>query len=71
VWALGSGCSTFYNSTSPGDANSLPSNTKMSRYYDEDRFEIHAIADIKADEELTHTYKSIKWRECFQSFSGH
>ncbi len=59
VWAIGSGASTFYNcSTEP--------NTKMTRIYDEDRFEIHATRDISAGEELLHTYKSLQWRECFE-----
>ena len=68
MWALGSGCSTFYNSTSPSDP--VPSNTKMTRFYDEDRFEIHAVRGIAADEELIHTYKSLEWRECFKAFGG-
>ena len=37
----------------------------MTRIYDEDRFEIHATKDIEADEELTHRYKSLEWRECW------
>ena len=33
------------------------SNTIMTRFYDEDRFEIHATRNIKVDEELLHVYK--------------
>lgn len=39
---------------------------KHPRYFGEDRFEIYAIHDIKAGEQLTHTYRSLKWRKCFQ-----
>jgi hypothetical protein len=42
----------------------------MTRFYDDDRFEIHAVRDIAADEELIHTYKSLEWRECFKAFGG-
>jgi SET domain-containing protein len=37
----------------------------MIRYFDEDRFEIYALRDIQAGEELTHTYRSLKWRKVF------
>ena len=37
----------------------------MIRYYEEDRFEIIAKKDICQDEELTHTYKSLTWRNTF------
>ena len=58
VWAIGSGCSTFYNcSTDP--------NTEMYRDYEKDSFEIRALRDIEAGEELLHTYKSLAWRNCF------
>ena len=60
LWAMGSGCSTFYNS------NRNP-NTKFIRYFDENRFETIALRDISKGEELTHTYKSIKWRKCFKN----
>ncbi|MFT4622754.1 MAG: hypothetical protein ACI8PZ_001410 [Myxococcota bacterium] len=59
VWAIGSGCSTFYNTSDTP-------NTKMRRIYDEDRFEIQALRDIAKGEELTHVYKSLQWRECFE-----
>jgi len=62
TWALGSGCSTFYNSALDKDAN-----TTLTRFYDEDRFEIYATRDIKMGEELTHTYKSLEWRDVFES----
>ena len=38
----------------------------MVRYFEEDRFEIYAVRDIKENEELTHTYKSLKWRKVFE-----
>ena len=58
VWAIGSGCSTFYNC-------SADPNTKMYRHFENDTFEILALRDIAKDEELTHTYKSLNWRKCF------
>ncbi|GMH62523.1 hypothetical protein TrST_g13583 [Triparma strigata] len=60
TWAMGSGCSPYYNTHKSANAN-----TRMVRYFDEDRFEIFAKADIKAGEELLHTYISLGWRECF------
>ncbi len=59
VW-MGSGTSAFYNTAADCDAN-----TNMVRHYDEDRFEIFAARDIDKDEELLHTYVSLKWRTCF------
>lgn len=58
VWAIGSGASTFYN------CSDTP-NTKMNRHFDTDTFEILALRDIAEGEELTHTYMSLAWRECF------
>tara|TARA_B110000495_G_C23010229_1_gene597411 strand:- start:1630 stop:2055 length:426 start_codon:yes stop_codon:yes gene_type:complete len=60
TWAFGSGCITFYNTSLTEEAN-----TKMIRYFNENRFEIYAIDDIKANDELTHTYKSLEWRPVF------
>jgi hypothetical protein len=60
TWAMGSGTSAFYNTAAEEDAN-----THMVRHYDEDRFEIFANRDIEEDEELLHTYVSLKWRTCF------
>ena len=60
IWAFGSGCSTFYNT-------SRNPNTKMIRFYDEDRYEIYALREIKKNEELTHRYKSLEWRTCFEA----
>lgn len=60
TWAFASGCATFYNTGLPGDCN-----TRMVRYFDEDRFEIFATKDIAAGDELTHTYKSLAWRTVF------
>ncbi len=59
VWAIGSGCSTFYNCSDEP-------NTKMTRNFDGDSFEIHATRDIAEGEELTHVYKSLMWRACFE-----
>ena len=59
TWAFASGCVTFYNT-------SRNPNTIMTRYFDEDRFEIHAKEDIKKDTELTHTYRSLEWRDAFE-----
>ena len=61
TWVLGSGCATFYNTTTKEKAN-----THMYRFFDEDRFEIYATRDIMAGEELLHVYKSKKWRRCFR-----
>ena len=60
TWAFASGCATFYNSGLPSQTN-----TRMVRYFDEDRFEIYATKDIKKGDELTHTYKSLQWRDVF------
>merc|ERR1739848_18819 len=59
VWGMASGCAAYYNTA-------VDANTKMIRFLDEDRFEIYAVRDIAKDEALTHTYKSLKWRKCFQ-----
>ena len=64
TWGMGSGCSPFYNTCKEGTAN-----THMKRFFDEDRFEIFATRDIKAGEELLHTYISLKWRTCFQELN--
>eukprot|EP00978_Attheya_sp_CCMP212_P027449 scaffold91900_cov59-Attheya_sp.AAC.10 len=64
TWGMGSGCAPYYNTCKEGTAN-----TKMVRYYDEDRFEIFAVEDIAADEELLHTYVSLKWRTCFSDLN--
>lgn len=60
TWAIGSGCATFYNSGLESQTN-----VEMIRFFDEDRFEIYATKDIKANDELTHTYQSLKWRDVF------
>jgi len=64
TWGMGSGCAPFYNTCKEGTAN-----TKMVRYFDEDRFEIFANSDIAKDEELLHTYISLKWRGCFSELN--
>ncbi len=65
TWAIGSGCSTFYNTAEENKAN-----THMKRFFDENRFEIYATKDINAGEELLHVYKSKKWRKCFESLNS-
>ncbi|GMI55740.1 hypothetical protein ScalyP_jg5025 [Parmales sp. scaly parma] len=60
TWAMGSGCAAYYNTDKKSAAN-----TRMVRFFDEDRFEIYANRDIKAGEELMHTYISLEWRTCF------
>ena len=62
VWGFGSGCATFYNT-------SRNPNTKMIRYFNEDRYEIFATRDIAKGEQVTHKYKSLDWRKCFKSLS--
>ena len=62
VWAFASGCATFYNT-------SLDPNTRFVRNYITDTFKIYAQRDIKVGEELTHKYKSLEWRECFQELN--
>jgi len=57
-WASCSGCATYYNT-------SLTPNVKMIRDFDNNKFEIIALKDINKNEELFHTYKSLKWRKCF------
>lgn len=64
TWAAGSGCSPFYNTAKDGTAN-----TRMVRFFDEDRFEIYATRDIAADEEMVHTYKSLGWRTAFKELN--
>ena len=56
--AIGSGCSTFYNS-------SETANTKMRRDFENDTFEVTALQPISKGEELTHVYKSLQWHGCF------
>lgn len=62
-WAFASGCATFYNT-------SLTPNTKMVRDFDNNTFSIYALKDIDIDEELTHIYKSLKWRTCFDELKN-
>ena len=59
-FALGSGCSTFYNTSSSP-------NCKMIRDFENYSFQIIAIRKIKKDEELTHLYKGINYRKCFKN----
>ena len=64
TWAFTSGCATYYNTAKRGNANTI-----MKRFFKENRFEIYAVRDIKKDEELTHTYKSLEWREVFSELN--
>jgi hypothetical protein len=64
TWAFASGCATFYNSSLEKDAN-----TRMVRHFSEDRFEIFATRDIHKGEELTHMYKSLRWRTVFKDLN--
>ena len=59
VHATGSGTSVLYNVSSDGSEN-----TSVERFYDEQRFNIFATKDIEKDEELSHLYHGIDWREC-------
>jgi len=61
VYATGSGTSVLYNASLDGSEN-----TSVERFYDEQRFNIVATKDIEKDEELTHLYHGIDWRECFK-----
>ena len=58
TWAVGSGASTFYNTSAEG-------NTHMERDFGNGSFVITATCDIKAGDELVHVYKSKAWRRCF------
>merc|ERR1712127_64106 len=58
-WGMGSGCAPFYNTAIDS------ANTRMERNFEDDSFKIYATRAIKKDEELYHTYKSLKWRKCF------
>ena len=62
-WAFASGCATFYNT-------SLTPNTKMVRDFDNNMFSIYALKDIDINDELTHTYKSLEWRTCFDGLKN-
>lgn len=62
VWAMASGCLTFYN-------HSNNPNTKVIKHFEEDKIEVVALRDIDEGEELTHLYKG-QWRKCFQDLEG-
>lgn len=61
-WAFCSGCAPFYNT-------SLTPNTKMERDFENKTFVIYAYRDILKGEELTHIYRSLKWRDCFSELN--
>jgi len=60
VWATSTGVCSFYNA-----ALTEPANTEMMRHFDDDTFEVYAKRDISANEQVTHSYRSIDWRRCF------
>ena len=62
-WACCSGCATYYNT-------SLNPNVKMIRDFETNTFKIVALKEIKKDEELYHTYKSLQWRKCFNELNN-
>lgn len=64
TWAMASGCAPYYNTCKEGT-----SNTRMVRDFEKDDFEIFANEDIKAGDELLHTYISLKWRTCFSDLN--
>lgn len=57
-WAIASGCAAFYNC-------SYNPNCRFERNFDRYTFEIRALHDIAAHDELTFTYKSLTWRPAF------
>jgi hypothetical protein len=61
-WAYASGCATFYNSK-------IDSNTHVIRDFEKLTYKIIAKRNIEKGEELTHTYKSLKWRKCFKTLN--
>jgi hypothetical protein len=61
-WAFCSGCAPFYNT-------SLTPNTRMERDFENNTFSIYAYRDIMEGEELTHTYRSLGWRDCFSELN--
>lgn len=64
TWVFSSGCLAFYNTN-----REELSNTRVVRYFKEDRLEVFAKNDIKKGEELTHTYKSLEWRDVFKDLN--
>ena len=41
----------------------------MNRDFVNNTFEIYALKNIAKDEELTHTYRSLGWRNCFSDLN--
>uniref|UniRef100_A0A6C0CY11 SET domain-containing protein n=1 Tax=viral metagenome TaxID=1070528 RepID=A0A6C0CY11_9ZZZZ len=41
----------------------------MDRDFENDTFIIYALKDISKDEELTHKYRSLDWRKCFNDLN--
>lgn len=61
-WALLSGYAHFYNCLNYDKSNCL-----VERDFINNTFVIIAKKNIFKGEELTHTYKSLNWRRCFQN----
>ena len=61
-WALLSGFAHFYNTLDDDNSNCI-----INRDFENNTFTCIAKYDIIKGEELTHTYKSLKWRECFKN----
>ena len=59
-----SGCGLYFNTR--GDA----SNVRCVPYHSEKRYEMYALEDIAAGEELTIRYDSTNWREKFTELKG-
>ena len=51
------------------DGSLIDSNTHVIRDFKNLTYKIIAKRDIQKGEELTHTYKSLKWRKCFASLN--
>jgi len=62
VWSAGSGCLPFYN---------YSDNPNMKKIGDlkNNTMTCVAIRDIKKGEQITNTYYSAKWRECFKELN--
>ena len=62
TWGMGSGCAPFYNTCKEGTAN-----TRMVRFFKEDRFEIYATRDIaEGDDAEAATATQIKAEQAAQ-----
>ena len=57
-----SGFAHFYNTLDNENSNCV-----FNRDFEKNTFNIIAKCDIPKGQELTHTYKSLKWRKCFKN----